>query len=188
MITLHVVITTLSFFSNISKIIEKLVHKRLTTFLKKNAIFYEKQFGFRKHSITDALFEITEKIKQVCDAGQFTCGVFLDLQKAFDTVNHTILLKKLTHYVIRGVANKWFQSFLEDRKQFTSVQRSKSADKPIKYGVPQGSVLGPLLFILFINDLHKAVEFSSVHHFADDKNLLLMINHSKRLINILTEI
>ena len=130
MITLHVVITTLSFFSNISKIIEKLVHKRLTTFLKKNAIFYEKQFGFRKHSITDALFEITEKIKQVCDAGQFTCGVFLDLQKAFDTVNHT-LLKKLAHYGIRGVVNKWFQSFLKDRKQFTTVQGSKSAEKQI---------------------------------------------------------
>ena len=130
MITLHVVITTLCFFSNISKIIEKLVHKRLTTFLKKNAIFYEKQFGFRKHSITHALFEITEKIKQVCDADQFTCGVFLDLQKAFDTVNHT-LLKKLAHYGIRGVANKWFQSFLKDRKQFTTVQGSKSAEKQI---------------------------------------------------------
>ena len=154
----------ISLLSNISKIIEKLVHKWQTTFLNKNAILYEKQFGFRNnHSTTHALLEITEKIKQACDAGQFACGVFLDLQKAFDTVNHTILLKKLmTHYGIRGVANKWFQSFLEDRKQFTSVQGSKSAEKPIKYGVPQGSVLGPLLFILFINDLHKAVEFSSV--------------------------
>ena len=94
-------------------------------------------------------------------------------------MNHTILLKKLTHYGIRGVA-KWFQSFLEDRKQFTSVQGSKSAEKPIKYGVPQGSVLGPLLFILFINDLHKAVEFSSVHHFADDTNLLVTDNSLKK--------
>ena len=180
----------ISLLSNISKIIEKLVHKWLTTFLNKNAILYEKQFGFRNnHSTTHALLEITEKIKQACDAGQFACGVFLDLQKAFDTVNHTILLKKLmTHYGIRGVANKWFQSFLEDRKQFTSVQGSKSAEKPIKYGVPQGSVLGLLLFILFINDLHKAVEFSSVHHFADDTNLLLIDKSLKRLINILTEI
>ena len=87
-------------------------------------------------------------------------------------MNHIVLLKKLTHYGIRGIANKWFQSFLEDRKQFTSVQGSKSAEKPIKYGVPQGSVLGRLLFLLFINDLHKAVEFSSVLHFADDTNLL----------------
>ena len=162
--------------------------------MNKNAILFEKQFGLRNnHSTTHALLEITQKIKQACDACQFACGAFLDLQKAFDTVNHTILLKKLTHYGIRGKANKWFQSFIEDRKQFTSVQGSKSAEKPIKYvcyGVPQGSVLVPLLF-LFIIDLHKAVEFSSVHHFADDTNLGIyssLINHSKRLINILTEI
>ena len=90
-------------------------------------------------------------------------------------------MKKLTHYGVRGVANKWFQSFLEDRKQFTSVQGSKSEEKPIKYGVPQGSVLGPLLFILFINDLQKAVEFSSVDHFADGTNLLLIDKSLKKI-------
>ena len=93
-------------------------------------------------------------------------------------MNHTILLEKLTHYGIRGV---WFQSFLEDRKQFTSVQGNKSAEKLIKYGVPQGSVLGPLLFMLFINDQHKAVEFSSMHHFADDTNLLLIDKSLKKI-------
>ena len=96
-------------------------------------------------------------------------------------MNHTILLRKLTHYGIRCVANKWFQSFLEDRKQFTSVQASKSAENPIKYGVPQGSVLVPLLFILFINDLHKAVELGSVHHFADDTNPLLIDKSLKKI-------
>ena len=172
----------ISLLSNISKIIEKLVHIRRTKFLNKYGILYEKQFGFRNnHSTAHALLEITEKIKQVCDTGQFACGVFLDLQKAFDTVNHTILLKKLTHYGIRGVANKWFQSFLEDRKQFTSVLGIKSAEKPIKYGVPQGSVLGPLLFILFINDLHKAAEFSSARHFANDTNLLLIVKSLKKI-------
>ena len=90
-------------------------------------------------------------------------------------------MKNLTQYGITGIANKWFQSFLEDRKQFTSVQGSKSEEKPIKYGVPQGSVLGPLLFILFINDLHKAVEFSSVHHFDDDTNLLLIDKSLKKM-------
>ena len=94
-------------------------------------------------------------------------------------MNHTILLKKLAYYGTRGVANKWFQSFWEDRKQFTSVQGSKLAEKPIKYGVPQGSLLGPLLFILFINDLHQAVQFSSVHPFADDTNLLLIDKSQK---------
>ena len=138
--------------------------------------------GFRNnHSTTHALLEITEEIKQACDTGQFTCGVFLDVQKAFHTVNHTILLKKLTHYGIRSVANKWFQPFLEDRKQVTSVQGSRSAEKPVKYGLPQGSVLQPLLFILFISDLHKAVEFSSVHHFADDTNLLLIDKSLKKI-------
>ena len=93
---------------------------RLSKFLNKNAILSEKQFGFgNNHFTTHALSEITEKIKLACDTGQIACGVFLDLQKAFDTVNHTILLKKLTHYGIRGIANKWFQSFLEDRKQCT---------------------------------------------------------------------
>ena len=117
--------------SIISKIIEKLVHMRLTKFLNKNAILYEKQFGFRNnHSTTHALLEITEKFKQACDTDQIVCGVFVDLQKAFDTVNHTILLKKLTHCGIRGVASKCFQSFLEDKKQFASVQGSKFAKKP----------------------------------------------------------
>ena len=136
---------------------------QLSKVLNKNAILYKKHFGLRNnHSTTHALLEITEKNKQACDTSQIPCEVFLDLQKAFDTVNHTILLKKLSHCGIRGVANKWSQSFLEDRKQFTNVQGSKSAEGPIKYGIPQGLVLGPLLFILFINDLHKAVEFSSV--------------------------
>ena len=103
--------------SNISKIIEKLVHIWLTKFLNKNDILYGKQFGFRNnHSTNHALLEITEKIKQACDTGQFVCGIFLDLQKAFDTVNHTILLKKQTHHGIRGVANKWFQIFPRRQK------------------------------------------------------------------------
>ena len=107
-------------------------------------------------------------------SGKYPCGVFLDFQKAFDTINYDILLKNLNYYGIRGAANNWFRSFLSDRMQFTSINRTQSDKRELKYGVPQGSVLGPLLFILFINDLHKVVEFSTVHHFADDTNMLLI--------------
>ena len=122
-------------------------------------ILYEKQFGFSHfHSTTHALLELTEKIRFANDSGKFSCGVFLDLQKAFDTVNHDILLKKLQHYGFRGLTNKWFNSFLKGRQQYTTIQGVKSEQDSINYGVPQGSVLGPLLFIIFINDLHNAIK------------------------------
>ena len=102
---------------------------------------------------------------------------FVDLQKAFDTVNHEILLEKLDHYGIRGVTKQWFKSYLTDRKQFVSINGFNSDVKTLRHGVPQGSVLGPLLFLLYINDLHLAIKHSKVYHFADDTNLL-QINES----------
>ena len=97
----------ISFLSNISKISEKIIHARLSVFLSANNSLYEKQFGFpNQHSTNHALIEITEKIKQGCNSGKFVCVVFLDFQKAFDTVNHDILLKKLEHYGIRDKSNK----------------------------------------------------------------------------------
>ena len=128
--------------------------------------------------------EITEQIRKACDKGFFACGVYLDFKKAFDTVNHEILLKKLEHYGIRGIANYWLRSFLTNRKQYTNIKGQNSSPQEITHGVPQGSILGPLLFIIFINDLNLSVRSSKVHHFADDTNLLL-IDKSLKKINTL---
>ena len=109
---------TVSLISNLSKLNEKLVHNRLCNFLEKHKLLYEQQYGFQeKYSTNNAFIDITEKIRSALDQNTFACGVFIDLQKAFDTVNHDILLHKLDHYGIRGLPNKWFQSFLSGRSQ-----------------------------------------------------------------------
>ena len=105
----------------------------------------------------------------------------MDLQKAFDTVDHEILLSKLDYYGIRGISNNWFKSYLSNRKQFVSINGYDSGLAEIKCGVPQGSVLGPLLFLLYINDLNQAIKFCKVHHFADDTNLLYLGRSIKKL-------
>ena len=164
----------ISLLSNINKIFEKLVYKRVYSFLVRFNCIYELQFGFQeKHSTNHALISLTESIRDAMDKGLFACGVFIDLQKAFDTVDHTILLKKLEYYGIKGIANDWFKSYLSGRTQFTSVNGYNSELRKIKIGVPQGSVLGPLLFLIYINDLHCCIKYSSIHHFADDTNLFV---------------
>ena len=123
---------------------------------------------------------------KACHQGLFACGVCLDFKKAFDTVNHNILLSKLHHYGIRGKANDWFKSFLVNRNQYTSINDANSTSEKVMYGVSQVSVLGPLLFIIFVNDLHVSIKNSKVHHFADDTNLLLInksLKQIKKLIN-----
>ena len=158
------------------------MYSRLVTFLESHKCIYNRQFGFRKkHSTNHVLLNITESIRKALDDGYFACGVFVDLQKAFDTVDHEILLAKLNHYGIRGHANTWFRSYLTHRQQYVTISGYKSSMKGIKYGVPQGSVLGPLLFLIYINDLHNAIKFSSVYHFADDTNFLHFNNSLKSL-------
>ena len=145
-------------------------------------MIYNRQFGFRNnHSTTHALIDITEKIRSALDKGIFACGIYINLQKAFDTVNHSILMDKLEYYGIQGVPKMWLESFLIGRHQFTHIKDRSSNKLPITHGVPQGSVLGPLLFLLYINDLHKAIQHSSVHHFADDTNLLYTNNSLKKI-------
>ena len=126
------------------------------------------------------------------DENKYICGVFLDFQKAFDTVNHKILFSKLNYYGIRGIALSLLESYLTNRKQFVHVSDTDSDLLTNSYGVPQGSVLGPLLFLICINDLHKVIKHSSTTHFADDTNLFYPhsslkllnkhINHDLKLI------
>ena len=131
----------ISLLLNISKIIEKLVHRQLYGFLEFNNYLYANQFGFcNLHSTNHALITIIEKIRKAIDNGEIKCGVFLDLQKACDTVDHKILLSKLEHYGIRGVPLKWFKTFLTQRHQYVSIKNSISETLTNKHGVPQGSV------------------------------------------------
>ena len=172
----------ISLLSNVNKIIEKIMHERLYNFLEKYNIIYILQYGFRKgHSTNHCLFDLTESIRKAIDGNKFAVGVFVDLQKAFDTVNHTILIEKLKHYGIRGIANEWFKSYLTNRHQFVSINGTDSEIRHMEFGVPQGSVLGPLLFLIYINDLHNCIRYSTARHFADDTNLLLVNSSLKQL-------
>ena len=172
----------ISLFSNIEEILERLMYKRLYTFLDNKSIIYDLQFGFRQqYSTSHALINITENIRKALDDGNIGCGVFVDLQKAFDTVDYQILLANLNHYGIRGVSNDWFKSYLSNRHQYVSINGYKSGLAAINCGVLQGSVLGPLLFILYINDLNPAIKSCKVHHFSGDTNLLCLSNSIKKL-------
>ena len=172
----------ISLLSNINKIIEKVMFNRLYAFLENHKCIYNLQFGFRKnHSTNHAILSIIEKIQDAIKNNKFAIGIFIDLQKAFDTVDHSILLNKLSHYGIRNNTNKWFESYLTNRQQFVSINGHTSDYSITKHGVPQGSVLGPLLFLIYINDMHACIKNSGVFHFADDTNLLYTPTHTNYL-------
>ena len=155
----------ISLLSIYNRLFEKLLYCRLIKFINKNDILYDLQYGFRnKHSTQHAILDIVNTIHSNMDNREYSCGIFLDLKKTFDTVNHEILLTKLEHYGIRGVINSWFRSYLSDRRQSIEIYKCIPETETIVCGVPQGSVLKPLLFLLYISDIHKSSkEFTFIY-------------------------
>ena len=149
------------------------MYSRIFKFLNDNNSIYPLQFGFRqKFFTTQALISLIEDIKKNLHEENIGCGIFVDVQKVFGTVEHDILLAKFEHYGTRSLANEWFRFYLSNRKQYVSINDHESSLASVLHGVPQGLVLGLLLFLIYINDLNQAIKFCKVHHFADDNNLL----------------
>lgn len=162
----------ISVLSTVSKIIERAVHDQLYSYLTENNILHPSQSGFRSgHSTNTALLDVSDFILNNMNSGKATAALFLDLKKAFDTVDHDILISKLDDFGVKGSALNWFKSYLTDRSQIVSVNSNFSDPQGINIGVPQGSILGPLLFIIYINSLPINVTCKCVMY-ADDTTLL----------------
>ena len=175
----------ISLLPNFSKILEKLMSNRLINFLNRHRLLYDQQYGFRQNLSTDfALLELSDKIAEAIDRKKFMIGIFVDLSKAFDTLNHNILLQKLISYGIRGSVNDWFRSYLEDREQFVLLNDVSSNKRKITTGVPQGSILGPLLFLVYINDICKSSDLLRFILYADDTNIFYSCESVDQLCDV----
>ena len=161
-----------SLLSQFSKILEKLFVNRLDNFIDKYELLSDHQYGFRSNRSTSlAVMDFVENIATAVDKKHHTVGVFIDLCKAFDTIDHSLLLQKLERYGIRGVSQQWLRSYLSNRFQYVEINKTKSHFRRVTCGVPQGSVLGPKLFILYLNDICTVSTKLKFVMFADDTNV-----------------
>ena len=187
MITNYRPISVLNFFS---KIFEKVVANYIVDFLESNNILYEHQYGFRKgHSTNHAVITLVERVAKALDTGKIVVGVYLDIRIAFDAIDHPILLRKLYSLGIRGNLYTWIKSYLTNRSQFVMYNNSKSETKFITHGVPQGSILGPLFFIVLMNDFSRASNILFSILFADDTTVIIESqNYNNLILTLNTEL
>ena len=159
----------ISVLNILSKTVERVVYNQLSEYLESNNLLSDNQYGFRrKRSTRDAVTKATDHIREQMDKGKVTGALFMDLRKAFDSVNHSCLLHKLPYYGMLGREVEWICSYLFHRSQIVTIDGVLSDREYITHGVPQGSILGPLLFVILINDLPLQLDYSEVLMYADD--------------------
>ena len=162
----------ISLLPAISKVLEKIIALQLSSYFEKNKLLFDNQYGFRPKHITEhAALELIDRIINKMDTNEIPLNIFLDLSKAFDTIDHTILLNTLKYYGLKGPTLNLFQSYLSNRKQYTEIEDTTSTILPIQVGVPQGSILGPILFIIYENDLPQCTNKFYFIMYADDTTL-----------------
>ena len=178
----------ISLLPTLSKIFEKLMYARLISFFSKHNILYENQFGFQSNMSTEyAVNQVLNYIVETLEKNEVGVCIFLDFAKAFDTVNHDILLDKLERYGIRGIALSWIRNYLINRMQCTEIGDVQSELELIKCGVPQGSVLGPLLFLIYINDIVNSSKLFQFTLFADDTSLYYSCKNTHNLEKVIND-
>ena len=177
----------ISLLPSTSKVVERVIFNQLYTYFETNRFFHGSQYGFRKrHSTEFAALELVDKLLNMMDKGQVPLGIFLDLSKAVDTLDHKILIKKLEFYGVSDGPGKLLESYLSNRKQYVVFDDINSHVLDIKTGVPQGSILGPLLFLIYINDIVKSSNLFKFILFADDTTIIAPINiKNKETANII---
>ena len=174
-----------SILPSFSKFLER-VYNRLLSYLNRFKILCDNQYGFRKnHSTSFALIDLYDKISDAIDSKETSVGIFLDLSKAFDTVNHNILFDKLEYYGIRGLPLRWIKNYFSNRFQFVQYNEYYSSYKKVCCRVPQGSILGPLFFLLYINDICNVSQLIEMVLFADDTNIFFSHKEPQYVINTL---